>query len=135
MEIVESDTKNMGGKGPDGGRHPGRDDPYAGGQDKVNDSIMVPGEAVGMIIGKGMFVSGCISSRLFDTSTGGESIKEMQNSTGCKINVSPASGRDIEREIGLVGTRQAIDLAKRAIMEKVDAVVRAHPFLPKVNLR
>jgi far upstream element-binding protein len=54
MEIVESDTKNMGGKGPDGGRHPGRDDPYAGGQDKLNDSIMVPGEAVGMIIGKGM---------------------------------------------------------------------------------
>ena len=56
--------------------------------------------------------------------TGGESIKEMQTSTGCKINVSPASGRDIEREIGLVGTRQAIDSAKRAIMEKVDAVVR-----------
>jgi far upstream element-binding protein len=54
MEIVESDTKNMGGKGPDGGRHLGRDDPYAGGQDKVNDSIMVLGEAVGMIIGKGM---------------------------------------------------------------------------------
>ena len=59
----------------------------------------------------------------FDAITGGESIKDMQNSTGCKINVSPASGRDIEREIGLVGTRQAIDLAKRAIMEKVDAVV------------
>src|SRR2546423_15212335 len=52
----------------------------------------------------------------------------MQNSTGCKINVSPASGRDIEREIGLVGTREAIDLAKRAIMEKVDAVVRTDPF-------
>jgi far upstream element-binding protein len=62
-------------------------------------------------------------------SIGGESIKEMQNSTGCKINVSPASGRDIEREIGLVGTRQAIDLAKRAIMEKVDAVVRIGLFL------
>jgi far upstream element-binding protein len=53
----------------------------------------------------------------------------MQNSTGCKINVSPASGRDIEREIGLVGTRQAIDLAKRAIMEKVDAVVRPGFFV------
>jgi far upstream element-binding protein len=50
MEIVESDTKNMAAK-PDIGR--GRDDPYAPGQDKVNDSIMVPGDAVGMIIGKG----------------------------------------------------------------------------------
>ena len=51
----------------------------------------------------------------------------MQNLTGCKINVSPASGRDIEREIGLVGTRQAIESAKRAIMEKVDAVVSPMP--------
>ena len=55
MEIVESDTKNMSGKGPDIGRQPPRDDPYASGQDKMNDSIMVPGEAVGMIIGKGTF--------------------------------------------------------------------------------
>ncbi len=48
----------------------------------------------------------------------------MQSETGCKINVSQASGADIEREIGLVGTRQAIDDAKRAIWEKVDQVVR-----------
>ncbi len=48
----------------------------------------------------------------------------MQNDTGCKINVSPASGRDIQREIGLIGSRGAIDAAKRAIMAKVDAVVR-----------
>lgn len=47
----------------------------------------------------------------------------MQNTTGCKINVSQPAGRDIEREIGLVGTRSAIDMAKRAIMDKVDAVV------------
>ena len=47
----------------------------------------------------------------------------MQNSTGCKINVSPASGRDIEREIGLVGSRHAIEQAKRAISDKVEAVV------------
>ena len=53
MEIVESDTKNASGKGPDSVRLPGRDDPYASGQDKMNDSIMVPGDAVGMIIGKG----------------------------------------------------------------------------------
>lgn len=47
----------------------------------------------------------------------------MQSDTGCKINVSQASGADIEREIGLVGSRQAIDDAKRAIWEKVDQVV------------
>ena len=54
---------------------------------------------------------------------GGETIKQMQNDTGCKINVSPASGRDIQREIGLIGSRGAIESAKRAIMAKVDAVV------------
>jgi len=48
----------------------------------------------------------------------------MQATTGCKINVSQASGADIEREIGLVGTRQAIEDAKRAILDKVDQVVR-----------
>lgn len=57
------------------------------------------------------------------TITGGETIKSMQSDTGCKINVSQASGPDIEREIGLVGTRQAIEDAKRAIWEKVDQVV------------
>ena len=29
---------------------------------------------------------------------GGETIKQMQSETGCKINVSQASGADIERE-------------------------------------
>lgn len=97
FEIVESDQKGISIKE----LHSRRDDPY----NKINDAIHVPGEAVGMIIGKG-----------------GETIREMQDRTGCKINVSPASGRDIEREIGLIGTRNAIDAAKRAILEKVDAV-------------
>ena len=47
----------------------------------------------------------------------------MQSTTGCKINVAPASGQDVQREIGLVGTRGAIDQAKRAIQDKVNAVV------------
>ncbi len=47
----------------------------------------------------------------------------MQAETGCKINVSPASGQDFEREIGLVGSRDAIEQGKGAIMEKVHAVV------------
>lgn len=97
FEIVESDQKGISIKD----LHSRRDDA----NNKINDKIMVPGEAVGMIIGKG-----------------GETIREMQDRTGCKINVSPASGRDIEREIGLIGTRNAIEAAKRAILEKVDAV-------------
>lgn len=85
-----------------------------GGMEKINDSIYVPSEAVGMIIGKG-----------------GETIREMQNNTGCKINVSQSTGPgEVEREIGLVGSRDAINRAKLVIEEKVDAVVSAchlHP--------
>lgn len=115
MEIVESDSKSQSEKqrGPPQ-REPARDTGYGGGAaygggsaggDK--DSIFVPSEAVGMIIGKG-----------------GETIKDMQNTTGCKINVSQSSGPgEVEREIGLVGSRDAINAAKRAIEEKVDAVV------------
>lgn len=49
----------------------------------------------------------------------------MQATTGCKINVSPASGQDFRREIGLVGSRGSIEQAKRAITDKVNAVVRS----------
>ena len=55
---------------------------------------------------------------------GGETIKDMQNTTGCKINVSQQSGPgEMDREIGLVGSRDSIEQAKRAIEEKVDVVV------------
>ena len=47
----------------------------------------------------------------------------MQTTTGCKINVAPATGQDFRREIGLVGARGSIEAAKRAIMDKVHAVV------------
>lgn len=53
----------------------------------------------------------------------------MQQTTGCKINVSQPNGRDVERPIGLVGTRGAIEAAKRAIMDKVHAVVCSSIFL------
>ena len=112
MEIVESDSKNAAEKG----RAPppkdaGKDFGYGGGAgsggDKINDSIYVPSEAVGMIIGKG-----------------GETIKDMQNTTGCKINVSQSNGPgETEREIGLVGSKDSIERAKRAIEDKVEAVV------------
>ncbi|KAF2096860.1 hypothetical protein NA57DRAFT_58745 [Rhizodiscina lignyota] len=124
MEIVESDTRTHGGppqgqggqggqglQGGQGGQGGRNYDSYQGGSggpsggDKINDKIVVPSDAVGMIIGKG-----------------GETIKDMQNFTSCKINVTPPSNPDVEREIGLIGTRQAIDAAKRAIWEKVDSV-------------
>ena len=48
--------------------------------------------------------------------------------SGCKINVSPSSGPlEVEREVGLIGTRESIENAKRTIEEKVDAVVRLRP--------
>ncbi len=108
MEIVESDSKSLANKDrAPVQRDPGRDGAYSGGGDKINDSIYVPSEAVGMIIGKG-----------------GETIKDIQSTTGCKVNVSPSSGPgETEREIGLVGTRDAIERAKRAIEDKVEAVV------------
>lgn len=60
---------------------------------------------------------------------GGETIREMQNSTGCKINVSQSSGAgETQREIGLVGSHDAINRAKQAIEDKVDAVV-SHTYL------
>ncbi|KAJ5038070.1 uncharacterized protein L3040_006941 [Drepanopeziza brunnea f. sp. 'multigermtubi'] len=116
MEIVESDSKS-GNKEqvPPARAAGGRDAGYGGGGyngasgggggDSSNDSIFVPSEAVGMIIGKG-----------------GETIKEIQSTTGCKINVSPKQPGETDREIGLVGSRDAIAAAKRAIEEKVDAV-------------
>ncbi|OLN86281.1 Far upstream element-binding protein 1 [Colletotrichum chlorophyti] len=116
MEIVDSDSRNEGqpaapvkkpsrqdggfqrDAGPGGG---------TGGGDKIHDSIYVPSEAVGMIIGKG-----------------GETIRDMQNGTGCKINVAQSSGPgEVQREIALIGSRDSIARAKQAIEEKVDAVV------------
>jgi far upstream element-binding protein len=104
LEIVDSDSRN--GHNPAG--RGGRPEHFGGGgHEKVNDSIFVPSDAVGMIIGKR-----------------GETIREIQDMTGCKINVTQSSGPgEVEREIGLVGTREAIAQAKRAIEDKVDAAV------------
>ena len=57
----------------------------------------------------------------------------MQATTGCKINVSPASGQDFEREIGLVGSRDSIERAKIAITEKVHAVVSLPSLFVSLN--
>ncbi|CAM1509346.1 Fc.00g030850.m01.CDS01 [Cosmosporella sp. VM-42] len=116
MEIVDSDSrgdapaaKKIGGGG--GAPAPRNDGPPqrdtgGGGHDKINDAVYVPSDAVGMIIGKG-----------------GETIREMQNVTGCKINVAQSSGPgETQREIALIGTHDSIARAKLAIDEKVEAV-------------
>ncbi|RKF56964.1 Far upstream element-binding protein 3 [Erysiphe neolycopersici] len=117
MEIVESDSKNSSGKDRVlNQRDQHRDSGISGnsngfnlsGGEKISESIFVPSDAVGMIIGKG-----------------GETIKDIQSTTTCKINVSPQSGPgEVEREIGLVGTRASILAARRAIEEKVEAVAQ-----------
>ena len=113
MEIVESDSKSQAGKDRAlAQREPARDASHSngyggGGAAGDKDSVFVPSETVNMIIGKG-----------------GETIMDMQSTTGCKINVSPSSGpEEVEREIGLVGSRDAIAAAKRAIEDKVEKVV------------
>ncbi|KAG6006024.1 hypothetical protein E4U21_007450 [Claviceps maximensis] len=118
MEIVDSDTRGDGAAAavvmkktsaaPSRSEPPLRDmgGSLGGGPDKVNDAIYVPSDAVGMIIGKG-----------------GETIRDMQNTTGCKINVAQSSGPgETQREIALIGSRDSISRAKLAIEEKVDAV-------------
>ena len=80
-------------------------DPYGQNQPKYTEHIHVPSEAVGMIIGKG-----------------GETIKDMQSTSGCKINVSQPQGADIQRPIELFGSQPAITHAKRLIDEKVTSV-------------
>lgn len=102
LEIVDSDSRN--GSNPAGARG-GRNDNFgSAGPEKINDSVYVPSDAVGMIIGKG-----------------GETIRDIQNMSGCKINVSSSSGPgEVEREIVLVGSRDSIARAKRAIEDKVD---------------
>ncbi|OTB01606.1 hypothetical protein M426DRAFT_25501 [Hypoxylon sp. CI-4A] len=112
LEIVASDSRNgdnNNNTNNNKARAPRPDhsrDTNQGATDKVNDSIYVPSEAVGMIIGKG-----------------GETIRDMQNTTGCKINVTASSGPgEVQREIGLVGSQEAIGRAKHAIRDKVEAV-------------
>jgi len=62
MEIVDSDTRGANDGPPTNQQSNRRDnfDPYSGGAGKINDSIMVPSDAVGMIIGKGKMLKTCV---------------------------------------------------------------------------
>ncbi|KXT10855.1 hypothetical protein AC579_1958 [Pseudocercospora musae] len=90
-----SNARNGGGGGRGGG----------GGGDIIEKTIRVPSEAVGMIIGKG-----------------GETIKDMQRTSGCKINVNQPKPPDVTRAIDLAGSARAMEEAERIIWEKVETV-------------
>ncbi|SMQ45610.1 unnamed protein product [Zymoseptoria tritici ST99CH_1A5] len=117
LEIVESDSRDNQARGGGGSSMPpaGRDRGYdnnnsqrgggGGGRDHIEKTISVPSQAVGMIIGKG-----------------GETIKDMQRTTGCKINVNQPKPPDIYREIDLAGSASAMAEAEKVIWEKVETV-------------
>jgi far upstream element-binding protein len=140
MEIVESDVKSggappkeaRGGGGGGGGSFGGGFNAGGGRGQDPSDKIMVPSDCVGMIIGKGKQCD-CFDKGYYSLVTiGGETIRELQNTSGCKINVnSNYDPSDPEREIGLVGSREAIEQAKIMITDKVEmAVSYQTSFLP-----
>ncbi|KAK5175220.1 uncharacterized protein LTR77_000357 [Saxophila tyrrhenica] len=114
MEIVESDLKSSGANQAAPQRDRGYDNYNqrgggggggVGGRDWIEKTIKVPSEAVGMIIGKG-----------------GETIKDLQKTTGCKINVNQPKPPDVTRDIDLAGNSRAMAEAESTIWEKVDVV-------------
>ena len=115
LEIVESDAKstsNQTAPQRDRGyenynqqRSGSNATPTGNGRDWIEKTIKVPSEAVGMIIGKG-----------------GETIKDLQRTTSCKINVNQPKPPDVTRNIDLAGTSRAMAEAERIIWEKVETV-------------
>lgn len=106
LEIVESDNRGQQGTGSNA--MAARERPYdagRGGQGGSTKTIQVPSQAVGMIIGKG-----------------GETIKDLQRNSGCKINVHQPQAPDINRDIDLEGTPRQMEEAERVIWEKVETV-------------
>lgn len=112
LDIVESDSRNASSgpsrdrgfeQNPRNGGGGGRGG--LGGADHFEKTIRVPSEAVGMIIGKG-----------------GETIKDMQRTSGCKINVNQPQPPDVERSIDLAGDARSMEAAERIIWEKVETV-------------
>lgn len=116
LEIVESDSRGQQQQGTgsnamsqprerpyDGGR--GAQGGYGGHGGGSRKTIQVPSQAVGMIIGKG-----------------GETIKDLQRNSGCKINVHQPSPPDINRDIDLEGAPHQMEEAERVIWEKVETV-------------
>lgn len=115
LEIVESDTRGSGGNQQSsqrdrgfngyGNSRGGQQQGGGGGSDWIEKTIQVPSEAVGMIIGKG-----------------GETIKDLQRTSGCKINVNSPKPPDKFRNIDLAGSQSSMAEAERVIWEKVRTV-------------
>ncbi|OZJ03946.1 hypothetical protein BZG36_02929 [Bifiguratus adelaidae] len=105
-EVVASDNRGPpgggGGYGPPGYDAGSR--PYGGGYGSRGDSetIMVNGDSVGLIIGRG-----------------GETIKWLQDESGARIKVDPQRLGGAEREVLLIGPPQTIAKAKQMIQDKV----------------
>ncbi|KAI9476980.1 hypothetical protein BX667DRAFT_468913 [Coemansia mojavensis] len=68
-----------------------------------DSSVMVPNGKVGLVIGRG-----------------GESIRDIQYSSGANVQVQPDNGQR-DREIRLIGTPEQIEHARMRIMEIVSA--------------
>ncbi|BFZ56446.1 hypothetical protein PYCC9005_003492 [Savitreella phatthalungensis] len=79
-----------------------RGPPEALGAGSRQETVRVPQDAVGMIIGKG-----------------GETVRDMQDASGCLIKVSTNQHSDM-REITLTGTDATISRARQLINDKVD---------------
>ncbi|KAK6436991.1 hypothetical protein LTR95_006815 [Oleoguttula sp. CCFEE 5521] len=115
LEIVESDARGVPVGSLGSGSNsmpPARDRGFDGGRGggggdggSISKTIQVPSESVGMIIGKG-----------------GETIKDLQRSSGCKINVHQPKPPDVTRDIDLDGTPRQMAEAERVIWEKVETV-------------
>ncbi|KAJ2454339.1 hypothetical protein EV183_001585 [Coemansia sp. RSA 2336] len=95
--------------------------PSGGGE----SSVMVPNGKVGLVIGRG-----------------GESIRDIQYSTGANVQVQPDSGQR-DREIRLIGTPEQIEHARMRIMEIVSVEEphrnpaghsRAQPFVEEFQI-
>ena len=89
----------MEGGGDDrGGRRQNYGSSYGGGGSGSKDIINIDSSFVGRIIGKG-----------------GSRIRELQDETGCRINVSRDGGRYGQTEVELIGSWSAIQQAKDRI--------------------
>ncbi|KAJ2415215.1 hypothetical protein GGI10_001844 [Coemansia sp. RSA 2530] len=84
---------------------PPRSSGYAEPQEGGMTTILVPSSKVGLIIGRG-----------------GENIRDIQFSSGARVQVQPDSGRGgLERPIQLIGAPEQIEVARARIMEIVSS--------------
>lgn len=102
----------MGGSGGAGGNGSGQHSPPMGGGGgggrpglgaTVQEEIMVPGNKVGLIIGKG-----------------GETIKQLQEKTGAKmVVVQDGPGQEMEKPLKISGDPQKVEHAKQLVMDLI----------------